>query len=250
MENISPIVRDSNNGRPLYVAIYDQLYSLIQNGTFKCGEQLPGENILAKRFGVSRSTLRQALLILQEDGIIYNQQGKGNYVANNMSEKGAGLERLSNAARTFNKFAYDKVEIEVSYETPNELFQKVLKVDNSCLSMVFERKYKVKSENACFCITFVPYDYVTAHKLNLNNNNELLTFIDETIYQDAATSQSQIQLTIAGESIARKLKIKEGQVILLIEEVFMLATGEPIAFSKCYFRPDYFDFYVNRRNVK
>ena len=53
---------------PYYVQIYDIIYQLIQDEKLKEGDSLPGENILAEQLQVSRGTLRQAMLLLQEDG--------------------------------------------------------------------------------------------------------------------------------------------------------------------------------------
>jgi GntR family transcriptional regulator len=249
MSNISKAERDQSTKRPLYVSIYEQIYEMIENGTFKSGEQLPGENILSKQLGVSRGTLRQALLILQEDGIIYNSQGKGNFVANNVAKIGPGIERLTCAVNTFNKYEYDDILIEVSHEPPSEVLQKTLNINNSSLITVCHRVYKVKSEQVCYSLACIPYTNVIAANVNLNDTKEVLTFVDELLYQKSATSHTKIKITTAGEVIAGKLDIDEGESLFFLEEVLLMATGEPLGIYKYYFRPEYFDFYVNRRNI-
>lgn len=66
---------------PSYVSIYNSLYLDIVNNFYPQGELLPGEVQLAQKYGVSRNTLRQALAILGEDGLIIKSQGKGTVVA-------------------------------------------------------------------------------------------------------------------------------------------------------------------------
>ena len=61
---------------PYYVQIYDIIYQLIQDEKLKEGDSLPGENILAEYWNVSRSTVRMAVRKLEEDGYIYKMQGK------------------------------------------------------------------------------------------------------------------------------------------------------------------------------
>ena len=63
-----------------HVKIYDQLYELIQNGTYPAGSQLPSETTLSAQMNVSRMTLRKALALLQEDGLTKNIQGIGHFV--------------------------------------------------------------------------------------------------------------------------------------------------------------------------
>ena len=44
-------------------------------------DPIPGERALAERFGTSRVTIRQALALLQDDGLIYTVHGSGSFVA-------------------------------------------------------------------------------------------------------------------------------------------------------------------------
>jgi DNA-binding FadR family transcriptional regulator len=57
-----------------------QLQSLIQSGRFKQNERLPSEIELARRFGVSRPVVREALMSLQTLGLTASQSGKGTFV--------------------------------------------------------------------------------------------------------------------------------------------------------------------------
>ncbi len=59
----------------------DKLQALIVEGYWKQGERLPGEVELANQFGISRSTLREALRQLASIGLIEVRHGEGNYVS-------------------------------------------------------------------------------------------------------------------------------------------------------------------------
>ena len=58
-----------------HVKIYNELYEMIQDGTYKPGTQLPPETTLSSTMNVSRMTLRKALALLREDGLIKNVPG-------------------------------------------------------------------------------------------------------------------------------------------------------------------------------
>ncbi|MFQ7877924.1 GntR family transcriptional regulator [Enterocloster sp.] len=73
---------------PYYVQIYDIIYQLIQDEKLKEGDSLPGENILAEYWNVSRSTVRMAVRKLEEDGYIYKMQGKKTTVTGSWPEQG------------------------------------------------------------------------------------------------------------------------------------------------------------------
>jgi DNA-binding FadR family transcriptional regulator len=63
--------------RRLYVQIADQIQALIAGGEFPLGSRLPAERELAKRFGVSRPSLREALIALEVQGYVDVRPGSG-----------------------------------------------------------------------------------------------------------------------------------------------------------------------------
>lgn len=69
--------------RPAYEQVAEQLRELVLNGTLSPGDQLPVEAELSTVFGVSRSTVREALRILSSQSLIYTARGVtgGTFVA-------------------------------------------------------------------------------------------------------------------------------------------------------------------------
>jgi GntR family transcriptional regulator len=70
-----------NSSTPLYIQIKDLLHAQIQSGQFAVGDRLPSERELSEAYNVSRMTARQALQLLEQDGLTQRQVGKGSYVA-------------------------------------------------------------------------------------------------------------------------------------------------------------------------
>jgi len=64
----------------MYEQIAEQIEALIRDGTFDPGRRLPGERELAERIGVSRPSLREALIALETAGLIETRMGDGTYV--------------------------------------------------------------------------------------------------------------------------------------------------------------------------
>ncbi|WP_353174771.1 FadR/GntR family transcriptional regulator [Paracandidimonas soli] len=61
--------------------VYAQLRNLIETSGMQAGDRLPGENGLARQYGVSRPVVRQALAQLRAEGWIHARKGAGNFVA-------------------------------------------------------------------------------------------------------------------------------------------------------------------------
>ena len=67
--------------KPIYLQIADELKSNIQQQSYLPGDKLPTEKNLADRFQVNRHTIRNAIAILKEEGLIRVDRGRGMYVA-------------------------------------------------------------------------------------------------------------------------------------------------------------------------
>lgn len=70
-----------NHPLPLYAQLKDTLRSDLLTGRLRAHEQLPSERELCARFRVSRMTVRQALLDLTREGLIYSRVGKGTFAS-------------------------------------------------------------------------------------------------------------------------------------------------------------------------
>src|SRR3712207_1777752 len=66
---------------PAYIKIHDAIKKDIEKEVWTIGSRLPSERDLAEHFEVSRMTLRQAITLLVEEGILERRVGSGTYVA-------------------------------------------------------------------------------------------------------------------------------------------------------------------------
>ena len=65
----------------LYIKVAEQLSKLVKDGAIKPGERFPAERDLAERLGVSRPTIREAMIALELSGVIEIRTGSGIYVS-------------------------------------------------------------------------------------------------------------------------------------------------------------------------
>lgn len=68
------------NNQPIWLQISNKIRADIETGIYPPNDKLPSLNRLAKKFEVNRNTARQALLYLQNIGLISVEQGRGTYV--------------------------------------------------------------------------------------------------------------------------------------------------------------------------
>jgi GntR family transcriptional regulator len=68
---------------PLVRQVAAQLEERILNDVWLAGSRIPAERELASEFGVARSTVREALELLERSGLVIRHQGSGTFVAQN-----------------------------------------------------------------------------------------------------------------------------------------------------------------------
>lgn len=83
--------------QPKYQRIADELRSAIQSGQYGPGDRLPGENDLMATFEVARMTARQALGVLQSEGIVESRKGAGVFVRSFRPLRRKSIQRLSSS---------------------------------------------------------------------------------------------------------------------------------------------------------
>jgi len=83
--------------RRLYRQIADQIRALIRSGEFPAGARLPPERDLAKQLGVSRPSVREALIALEVEGLVEVRIGSGIYVMGGEAKPGAAAAEHAHA---------------------------------------------------------------------------------------------------------------------------------------------------------
>jgi GntR family transcriptional regulator len=72
---------DKSSPVPVYVQIAAEVRRLVRGGTVAPDSELPSERLLCEAYGVSRMTLRQALGVLEREGLIEARRGRGTFVS-------------------------------------------------------------------------------------------------------------------------------------------------------------------------
>ena len=77
---------------PLRVAVYSRITEAIRNGSLPIASLLPSESELGTAMGVSRTVVREALMLLEEDRFVRSRRGIGRFVADRLPH--LGLQKI------------------------------------------------------------------------------------------------------------------------------------------------------------
>jgi GntR family transcriptional regulator len=73
-------INDAARAAPRYIWLAEIILEAVKSGALKENSSLPPERDLAKQYQVSRDTVRKAIRYMQENGVIYSDHGRGNFV--------------------------------------------------------------------------------------------------------------------------------------------------------------------------
>ncbi len=94
--------------QPLYRRLLAGLLSDIQTGKLRPGDLIPPEVEIARQHGISRHTVRQAIVELTREGLVRRERGKGTFVL---------ARPLVQSLRTFYSFAHEMRERGIPFHT-------------------------------------------------------------------------------------------------------------------------------------
>lgn len=151
---------------PLYLQLKNTLLNRIDNGELLPGERLESERDLAEKYGVNRQTVRSALNVLIEDGVLIKVPYKGTFVAKQIVKPAWGNYDAVDDHRGFSSFlkaqgfTIDSKVIVAEKIEPTTSIRAHLKLEEGEDVYCLERVRYYNDEPFSVEIAYMPYKYV------------------------------------------------------------------------------------------
>ncbi len=242
------VIQEKNVKIPLYVTVYETICQWLKDGKYKPGDKLPGENVLAEQFQVSRGTLRQAMLLLQEDGLIGNHQGKGNIVLSNQDLQRNGLEKVGNPIVDFCVEPIDRVVTTIGFQPPTQKHQEVLKLRPSSIVAVIDITYFHQDSPVGFAMVYMPHEFLDKGNVDLEDMDSVYAFYMKLLSSGSLYSDTRLRIVHARERLAEILAIPEGDPLLILEEELYTEYDTPVLSHKMYMGADLYEISLKRKS--
>ncbi len=237
------------NKIPLSLQAQQYLLDLIQSGAYQPGEQLPSEADLAAQLGISRPTLREALLNLEIEGVVVRRHGAGTFVAPGFRRRlESGLERLQSilevAAGQGLQIRFTALEVQEEEADP-EVAEKLHVPPGTSLTSV-RRVFVVDGRPVAYMHDVALPEVLSPDDVDESFDGSVLDLLRHKRQGLVAHAVADIIALGADDFLSEKLRVKPRQALLLIEELLFDQEGKAIEFSRNYFLPDDFRFHVIR----
>ncbi len=232
--------------------VREELRDRLRDGSLADGEQLLPEVELARSLGVSRTTVREALLQLEQEGLLIRRHGHGTFVRTRARLRGSlnlnlsatevirslGMEPGTSHARLDRRPAPPDAAAKLELTTGTEILQ-------------LERVRTADGRPVVFTIDMIPArlfeDARVEPEALLDPSLSLYRLYAEQLGRSITDGQASIRLTRADALTAERLGIPGNSPILRLEQVDSTAEGVPVLLSVEAYVEDTFEFTVHRR---
>jgi GntR family transcriptional regulator len=211
--------------------------------------RLPSEPDLARRMGVSRATLREAMRSFEGRGMIRRRQGVGTFVIGSVPVIDSGLEVLESieslAART--GLVVRMGELQVRQASAGENEAAVLNVPAGTFLTQVERVIYTDNRPIAYLVDTLPVDILAEADLKTGFTGSVLDLLLHRGSPKLTHSRTDIRAVGATPEVARALQVQRDDVLLHFVAQLYSEGGRVVDYSFSYFLPGYFRFHVVRR---
>ncbi len=218
--------------------------SKIVAGEWKPGDLLPTEEELQEQFGLSRTTVRQALRELELEGAITRFRGRGTFVARPKLSHGlAPHQSLSQYLLDQGATPSWRV-INSGLRLPSEEIVQVFAIPPGTNVFFLERLRLADAEPIGYHMAHVApqlIPYVDTSKLATGGS---LAYLESNGRLEQSTAQRIIEAVAASEQTAEILEIEPGSPMLSIRRMTLSAEGVPLEHMRALYRGDRLQYHV------
>ena len=210
------------------------------------GDQLPAETVLQTAFDVSRATIQQAMRLLESEGWVRREQGRGTFylgqpVPPMEQETSELLETLAERTNT--------IAVEIQHkgvQLPPRKVAEHLRIPADQQVAYFERVGMMDGKPLLYIYTYVPMEF-GARLLDdpeAPSHLSLARQLERKFDIEIAEVQQTISAALSDPTFATALKVDVGAPVLEGERTYYSSDQKPLLFTRSFYRADRHRFVV------
>ena len=242
---MNPIERESPV--PLYYQLKKLLAERMSSGEWRSGDMLPTEEQLQEQYGLSRTTVRQALKELEVEGLISRHRGRGTFVSR---------PKISHSPDPrFNLTAYLIEQgmqpgwrvLSAGWVQATAEVAERLAVDKNVQLYQLRRLRLANDEPIGYHIAHVIPALGQAIDEGRLDHGGSLDYLRATGQLNASLANRTIEAVLASDEVAKRLNVLRGSPILMIRRRVFNESGVPVEDMRAMYRGDRFQYRVRQR---
>jgi GntR family transcriptional regulator len=239
---------DTNTFVPLYYQLKLHLESQIRSGIWQPGDQVPSESDLGEKFRVSRTTVRQALGELVNQGLLTRVQGKGTFVAHPRIRQ--RLTRLTGFTEDFEARLMKPASqlLRQGREPASPRVASALEVTEGTHVILLERLRLANELPMAVEISHLREDLFPSFDVEEFPGGSLYAYLAEKFNTIPTIARQDIEAIACPGPKARLLGISKGGPVLHMYRTTFDQLGRPFEQAESFYRGDRYVFQAELTN--
>lgn len=233
--------------------IYTQkILEEIKDGIYANSTRLPSETEIAEYFNISRTLVRDCLSKIEREGFISRKHGVGTIVNKHVLEIKTRIDleqEFLEMVRTTNRNP-SLIFVVHGKTIADEEISKNLKIKVGESILFSERLVAADGEPAIYCIDYISEKCVRDKNYDINILDEpIFIFLEKYCNTEVFMDLSEIKAIIADIKLSDIFHIEVGKPILFMNEVGYSLYGQPVLYSKEYYKEGMFNHTILRKKI-
>lgn len=222
---------------PFYRRVADALKAEIIDGSYPVGSLLPTEQDLGERFSASRYTVREALRLLMEDGMVERRQGRGTEVVRSQ-ETPVYAQSLTSLSQLYDyaadtRFLIDRVLTIVADE---ELAQQLGRLPGRQWLMAEGVRTTSAGDVICATRVYLHQDFAELGPELAEHQGAIHPLIEDRFGVQVSEVHQEITTGRPGSAIAAQINDPSAEMAILVTRRYLGADDRPILVSMNWHR--------------
>lgn len=235
-----PVHRDS------HLEAKVRLHQLIGELAAAGATRLPAEDQLSVQLGVSRPTVRSALLSLQKEGLLDRSHGRGTFIRRHAVSIQSNLAEDRRFVELIQELGHEPGATTVGRAVrplPDDVAHKLGRAPGGEV-LVLERLITASAEPAVYAVDHIPTELVA--DIDAPAEQSVFDFLERHAGRTVRYSVADIVPVVADDEVASRLALDVGGPLLLLLHTHIDARDEPVAVTRAYISPRFLSFSVVR----
>lgn len=237
------------NKMPTYKRIYGDLRSSLEDGLFDEALRLPTEAELERKYGVSRSTIRQAFQALVSEGMVYRVPGRGTF-STGLANQGQYLRSVGDLKEMM---AWPDTEMEVIrpfHMVSHPVAAGKLESGAEQVMHMVQRRWHAEVPFGLIFIYLsreVGQRILKAHEFPNRGKATVIDTVERVTGISIVEARQSITAAAAPEHVAKLIGCDPGAPILQIERIYYRDDATPVELANCYYNPHRYTYNLRLR---
>ena len=214
-------------------------------------DRVPAEMDLANELGVSRTTIRDALSRLENEGVIFRKQGSGTFVNRPGLRIRSRLDEIWSYEAVLQAHGYEPSTqvLDASRQAADATLAADLNLGDSDLVLLVRKLFLEDEQPVILAVNLIPLRLITQPYSREDLFEPIFEFLAEYGGHHLSYFLSEIVPIVGTNDISANLRIPTGTPLISLEEIGYSEENEPILKAYSYFRDDLLRLGLIRRKV-